>query len=131
MFIMKMNLFAGAILQCWRQHQELSAYIHVLIIVLNVIYMFYQKKTRLSTMLHCWRCVIKNYSLSSAILIVIEGCKTAFNCFSTSLLLENRWKAWNWMSSLMVHCFIQCVIKIILSLKLTLNYYENRSIKKF
>jgi hypothetical protein len=28
----------------------------------------------------------------------MEGHKTAFNGFSTSLLLENRWKTWNWPS---------------------------------
>ncbi len=45
--------------------------------------------------------IMCKHMIHTAILIIIEGHKTAFNGFSTSLLLENSWKAWNRPSIIM------------------------------
>ncbi len=39
-------------------------------------------------------------SLTTAILMIVEGRKTSFTVFSTSLLFENHGKAWNWPSNI-------------------------------
>ncbi len=47
---------------------------------------------------HCFSSILFSLARPTAIPIIIEELSTAF---STSLLLENRWKTWNWPSNIM------------------------------